>query len=214
MTATDDLTLEDFDSAFLDGPEAHEPDPEQTDEQAQEPNAEFVEEVKESPRAKRYRLKVRKALNFGIKLMAGNPHTVDDAAALLYHGPGISAAIGQLADHDDKVRKVIDFLSDDAIDNPYILAGMAVATFGFQVVRNHEAGLAKGKQVARIKIPFTKRYIPLKFSIRLHFPGIRNVSYEPHYLTSVVFGNPDVQAKLAAQGIKVAWNPNMNGYHR
>lgn len=179
---------------------------------AQSPDADFVEEVKESARAKRYRLKTRHGINFLISGLVQSPGTVPDAAALLYHGPEISKAVGNLADKDDRVRKAIDFLTEDTIDNPYALTVIAFAPLAIQMLRNHEPRSVNVAKPLQIKIPLTKRYLKIPFRIRFSFKWTRNVSYEPAYLTEHIFSNPNVQAALAKRGIRVAW-PTINAQH-
>src|SRR5215469_1046840 len=97
-----------IDPEFLEGETLKDTDPE------------FVEEIKETARAKRYRLKVKKGLNFLMRLTVDKPNTVADAAAIIEYGPQVSKAIGELADSDERVRKIIDFVTDDGIENPYV----------------------------------------------------------------------------------------------
>lgn len=190
------LDAEDIaDSEFVDG------------EDANQPQADFVEEKKETPTAKKYRLKVRHGINFLISGMVQSPGTVPDAAALLYHGPAVSAAIGNLADHDKRIAKAIDFITEDTIDNPYALTAIAVLPLAIQVLRNHEPQTADVAKNVKLKMPFTKRYLTLPIKIRFSFKWTKNVSYEPNYMVEHIFGNPDVQMALAKRGIRVAWPP-------
>lgn len=181
-------------------------------EDANAPESEFVEEKKESATAKKYRLKTRHGINFLITGLVQSPGTVPDAAALLYHGPAISEAVGNLADKDKRVRAAIDFLTEDTIDNPYALTAIAVLPLAIQVLRNHEPSGADVAKNIRIKVPFTKRYMQLPIKIRFSFKWTRNVSYEPNYMVEHVFGNPSVQMALAKRGIHVAW-PTVNARH-
>ena len=201
MTATD-LEFE-FDSEFL-NPDDIDPTAEQVDEEIPDSEpGEFIEESKETARAKKYRLKAKHGLNFLMRAFAGNPRTVSDAAAIVQHGPGISQAVGHLCDTDARARKIVDFITDDGIDNPYVLLGLATIPLVLQTVRNHEQGLEKG---AQLKIPLGRKRrltLPFKFSIKLR--KMRAATYDPDFLTAHVFGNPIVQEAFRKQGIRVAW---------
>lgn len=199
MTATD-LEFE-FDSEFL-APD--DPEPEQAEEELQDVDpSDFIEKQVESARAKKYRIKTKHGLNFLVKIFAGSPRTVSDAAAIIYHGPGVSQAVGHLCDADPKARKFVDFLTEDGIDNPYVLAGLAILPMAIQMLRNHEKGLEKG---ARFSIPIgRKRKITLPFTFRFRLGKMKNVSADPDFLTAHVFGNPAVQEALRAQNIRIAW---------
>lgn len=188
------------DSEFLSGEDANSAD------------ADFVEEKKETATAKKYRLKTRHGINFLITGLVQSPGTVPDAAALLYHGPAVSEAIGNLADKDKRVRAAIDFLTEDTIDNPYALTAIAVLPLAIQMLRNHEPQGANVAKNLRVKVPFTKRYFTLPIKIKFSFKWTKNVSYEPNYMVDHVFGNPNVQMALAKRGIRVAW-PTANAQH-
>jgi len=196
--STDDLR----DSSFTDNQDAQSPSPE------------FVEEEKETARAKKYRLKVRHGINFLITGMVQSPATAPDAAALIYHGPNVSAAIGQLADYDDKVRKMIDFITDDTIDNPYILTAVTLLPLAVQLMRNHESVVEQLPNKFRLRIPFTKRTIKLPVKFKFSLKWSRNISFEPKYLTFNVLGHPGVQENLRKRGINIAWpvNAESNGH--
>jgi hypothetical protein len=180
-----------------------------------EPDVSFVEEVKETPRAKRYRIKAKHGLNFLMAQFAGHPGTVADAAAIIEYGPQVSKAIGELADNDARTRQVIDFLTEDGIDNPYILTVLAIAPMAFQLTRNH----MKSEEITikpGIRIPFTKRRINLPFKFKLNLSIVKKASEEPATLTERIFTNPGIREALAKRDIKVAWQPNYaaNGHKR
>src|SRR5277367_1872242 len=115
-TLTDEFM---FDTEFI---EPDEPEVESIDPELADVPGDFIEEVKETPRAKRYRLKTKHGLNFLMRILAGSEKTVPDAAAIIMHGPAVAKAVGHLCDTDDRARKFVDFVTDDGIDNPYILA--------------------------------------------------------------------------------------------
>jgi hypothetical protein len=199
-----------YDTEFLEPDEEDQPEPDSIDPELRDvSDSDFVEEVKETQRARRYRIKTKHGLNFLIKLFAGNPKTVADAATIIYHGPDVAKAIGHLADTNDSARKFIDFVTDDGIDNPYIITALTVLPMVFQVMRNHEPALEKvGAGGIRLHIPFTKREIrlPIKLRIRL-FRGARELTQAPETLTSHIFSNPAVREALAKQDIRIAWPP-------
>jgi len=198
-----------FDTEFLE-PDA--PDPDAVDPELSDTDPDFIEEVKETARARKYRLKTKHGLNFLFKLFAGNPKTVPDAAAIVMHGPDVAKAVGHLCDTDERARKFVDFVTDDAIDNPYLITALTVLPLVFQVMRNHEPALDKVRTGGvRIRIPFTKRAIHLPFSLRIRlFRGAREMTEAPDTLTAHVFGNPAIREALARQDIHVAW-PSQNG---
>ena len=200
-TAEADYIIGEFDSEFL-APD--EPQPEAVEEEIPDSApGEFVEEVRETARAKKYRVKAKHGLNFLMKVFAGHPKTVADAAAIIQHGPGISQAVGHLCDTDERARKIIDFITDDGIDNPYVLLGLATIPLVLQGIRNHESSLEKG---AQLKIPLgRKRRLTLPFTFSLKLKKMRAATYDPDFLTAHVFGNPIVQDAFRKQGIKVAW---------
>lgn len=210
MTAAPGLEYE-YDGSFLDAEEIADSEFISGND-ANSPDADFVEEKKESAVAKKYRLKTRHGINFLITGLVQSPGTVPDAAALLYHGPAISEAVGDLAEKDKRVRKAIDFLTEDTIDNPYALTAIAVLPLAIQILRNHEPQSANVAKALKIKVPFTKRYFTLPIRIRFSFKWTRNVSYEPNYMVEHVFSNPDVQMALAKRGIRIAW-PTANAQH-
>ncbi len=129
-----------------------------------------------------------------------------DAAALIHHGPGISQAFGMLCDKDDRVRRAIDLITDDGIENPYLIMAATAIPFAFQVMRNHEP---KSDSVTGIpfRIPFTKRRFRIPITLRIRFRAVRNTTYDPGFLAQHVFGNPAIAEALTKQGIKVAWPP-------
>lgn len=192
-------------------------DPTFMDQSAREPDSDFVEEKKETPQARKYRLKVRHGINFLVTAFVQSPGTIPDAAALIYHGPQVSSAIGELADHDKRVAKAIDFITEDTIDNPYALAVVAMIPLLVQVIRNHETVVEQLPGKFKVRIPFTKRYFRLPVRFKFSVKWTKNISYEPSYLTTHVIGNVRVQEHLAKRGVKIAWpnvNAGMNGHSR
>jgi hypothetical protein len=209
MTAIPDLDFGEFDSEFI------LPDPVETDQldpEAPQPDTGFVEEPAETARAKRYRLKVKHGLNFVMRVTAEHPSTVADSAAIIMHGPDVAKAVGNLADHDKRVRAAIDFITDDAIDNPYVLAAITVLPMAFQILRNHEHQLDKEVRPS-IRLPRGRRLTIPFLRFRLRFKLIHQATETPGFITQHVFSNPAIRSALAKQDINLAWSPNMNGRH-
>lgn len=208
---TDGIDLAGATSAYDDflGSDDEEIDPEfvEYDEQLRDIAPDFVEQKKETATARKYRLKAKHGLNFLLNQFVQHPKTVADAAAIIEYGPQVSRAVGELADADKRVARAIDFLTDDGIDNPYILAGFAIVPLAMQVIRNHEQALTKEIK-PHIRIPFTRREIrlPFKFSFKLKF--IKTYTAPPETLTEHVFNNPVIREAFAKRDIKIAWQPN------
>lgn len=194
-----------FDSEFLEPDDTQEPETETIDPELRDIKSEdFIEVQPETARAAKYRKKTKHGLNFLIKVFAGSPRTVSDAAAVIYHGPAIAKSVGHLCDTDERARKFVDFVTEDGIDNPYLLTALTVIPLVIQSVRNHEKALEKGGQLS---IPLGKtRRIRLPFKFRLRLGKLRNATEDPDFLTAHVFSNPGVREALAKQGISVAWN--------
>jgi hypothetical protein len=136
-----------------------------------------------------------------------NPATVPDAAAIIMYGPDVSRSMGDLAAHDIRVRRAIDFISDGA-DNPYFAAVAALAPLALQILRNHEP-VAEVSPVRKIRIPFTKRFFTIKFKIKLG--KLRNMSNDPQEFTAHVLSNEGIVNELQRQGIFVASQSGANG---
>lgn len=210
MADTLNLDFQDLDDFLAPGDEELPPDAGLDDEPAPVPG-DFVAPERETARAKKYRLKVKKGINVLIRATASKPGTVADSAALILHGPDVAKAAGNLADKDDRIRRAIDFLTEDGIDNPYVILGLATLPLLFQVLRNHESTLDKDIRVG-FKVPFTKgRRFQLPFKFKLRFNLIRHTTQPPEYLTDYVMGSPAIQEALAKQDIRVAWRRNGHG---
>lgn len=164
-----------------------------------QPDVDIAASPKRGRIAKQYEKKTKTFLNVGFRMAVSHPATVPDAAALLMLGPDICEKTGDLAAHDVRVRKAIDFLTEGA-DNPYLALGMAIAPLFFQVVRNHEPVMEPATR--GIKVPFTKKRLNLRFGVKLG--KLRNFTNDPNALVSHAFSDPAVKAKLAEQGITIA----------
>jgi hypothetical protein len=185
-----------------------------------EPAPGFVEPSRRPPRAKQYQKKVQKFLNTLMRSAAQHPSTVPDAAAIIMYGPDFCEKLGDLANHDARVRRGVDFIMEGA-ENPYLAFAIAALPMAAQVYRNHQQEMApraivesvkRGRAAAKdqpgrkIRIPFTKRTISVRF--RIHFPSVENFSNEPTALTEYVFGDEKIKAALVKAGIEVA---SLNG---
>lgn len=178
-------------------------EPELTDdmlrEEFTEPKSEFLGKDKRKPYSVQYEKKVKGVLNGIMRGALSNPHTVPDAAAIIMYGPTISETMGDWAASDVRVRKAVDFITSGT-DNPAIAAMFAFAPLILQVLRNHEP--VAEVEPRRIRIPFTKKYIRLRFKVKLG--KLRNMTNDPREFTQWVLSNPKIQEGLAKQGIQFA----------
>lgn len=207
------LTAEELADDFIgEIPEQELPDGEQYD----QPEPGFVTGSKRPPRALQYQRKTQRFLNVVMRSAAQHPSTVPDAAAIIMYGPDFCEKLGDLANHDARVRRGVDFIMEGA-ENPYLAFAIAALPMAAQVYRNHQEAMApraivegvkrgraeaKSRPGRQIRIPFTKRTITVRF--RLHFPSVENFSNEPAALTEYVFGDPNISAALKKAGIEVA----------
>jgi hypothetical protein len=166
--------------------------------------AEFIKRPKTAV-AREYEKKTAAALNSVFRGTAGNPATVVDAATILVFGDGFSAAAGELAQEDERARRVLDFLTTPS--NPWIAFAMVAIPMAAQLMRNHEAeleDLPPVKKVIGIKIPFSKKAISIPLRIKPRLPKrLRSQTSEPAAMLAV-FEHPDVKRALKKRGITVA----------
>jgi len=167
--------------------------------------SEFVEEVPETPRAKKYRKAVTRGLGHLWRPLIQSPDTIQDGAAILLYGPDIAKEAGRFADQNATARKVIDFVTDNT-ESGAIALFAAVSALSLQLLRNHEQALQPS--IRGFRIPGTKRFIQFKLGLRLG--KLQNLSYDPAYLTNRVFSQPELVAKLEKQGMRIAWQSNNN----
>lgn len=153
-----------------------------------------------SERAHAYEEKVSGVLNMVMQMLAGSPATVADAAAFIESGPAFASKMGDLAAHDVRVRKGIDFITAGT-ENPYAAVVLAALPLVSQIIRNHESDVAKPFV---IRIPFTKRTFKPRIKIRLNVAFMRGLTTTPRQLIHRVFGNPETKAALINSGIEVA----------
>jgi hypothetical protein len=189
-------------------------------EEYDEPEPGFVEPSRRPPRAKQYQKKAQRFLNVIMRSAVKHEETLPDAAAIIMYGPDFCEKLGDLANHDARVRRGVDFIMEGA-ENPYLAFAIAALPMAAQVYRNHQQEMApraivesvrRGRAAAKdqpgrkIRIPFTKRTISVRF--RIHFPSVENFSNEPAALTEFVFGDDKIRAALQKAGIEVA---SLNG---
>jgi hypothetical protein len=170
-----------------------------------------------------YRKRANSLLKAGFitSLNAGQYH---DAAAFLEHGPAFAAATGQLADHDAKVRGIIDMLTTPT--NPYGMFVLTTIPLIAQLFRNHEqevrqvpatwrerramrkaTRLAEDTQPPRFTLKILGRTIPVRFRVRVKivgalFKGFRTQTVDPDQLTRKVFSDPDLLKAMERAGIR------------
>ena len=209
---TETFTTEELHEDFLEPGEI----PNQ-DEDASEPDAKFIKDKGRTVRARKYQQSSRTILNTVLRQVIAHESTVPDAAAIIMYGPDFCEKLGDLADHDAKVRRAIDFFMDGA-ENPYLAFAMVGVPFIAQIYRNHENQLqpkvivqnvkarranAKDKPGRKFKL-FGREFT---FRFRFHAPQIENITADPDALANHVFTNPAIVAGLQKAGIeKVAFN--------
>lgn len=162
---------------------------------------EFVKEPKRSRKAKEYENKTADILRFAMQMTVTSERTVTDAAALLTYGSQVAEKVGDLADQDPRVARMIDFINGGT-ENAYLNVAMVAMPLVLQVIRNHEPE----KITAETTKSFTlfRRWtikIPLRFKLRNKF--FRNLTHEPKQLYQATFV-PEVVEALQAQGVNVA----------
>lgn len=165
------------------------------------PQSAITEGTNRPQRARDYEEKVSGILNVAMKATAQSERTITDAAAIISHGPAFASKLGDLADHDPKVRKAVDFITSGT-DNPYAAMMVAAIPLIAQIVRNHET---EAPVKVGIRIPFTKRTFKMPFRLQLRNPLLRSVTQEPKDLASAVFENPAIRSALIKQRTEVAW---------
>jgi hypothetical protein len=174
-------------------------DDEMVDEDYTNPDATFLKTGKRKPYAVQYQNKVKEILTTTWKILITNPPTVPDAAAIIMHGSDLSRAAGDWAASDARVRKAIDFIAGGT-ENPALAFAAAALPMALQMLRNHEPSAEV--EPRRIRIPFTKKHLRIKFRIKLG-KKLRNLTNDPRAFTAHVLSNPEIQAELLKQGIKV-----------
>lgn len=140
-----------------------------------------------------------------------------DAAAIIAYGDAFATAAGNLADEDERARKLLTVITSPG--NPYVGFAIVATSLISQLFRNHqdEAGQIKQgwrdrKKTPRaerpkveIKIPLTKKRIFLRVPFKLKFGGVlTSQSVEPQQLVNGVFSNEKVVKELRKRGINIA----------
>jgi hypothetical protein len=172
----------------------------------------LLEAKERTKRAKEYEGKVKNFLNLCARMSAGNSSTVADSATILAYGPPWASKAGDLADHDERVRRAIDLLASGT-DNPYASFALATIPMFLQFMRNHENAEVKAER--RIRVPFSKRTFRLPFRLRIKLNGrAKNMTMDPNALVNAVFSDPTIRAQFEKDGIQIAYPNNMNGQPR
>lgn len=155
--------------------------------------------------AREYEKKTAAALNSAFRFLAPNPSTVVDAATILVFGDGFSAAAGELAQADEKARRIVDLITTPS--NPYVAFAMAAIPMVAQFARNHETALEEMepvKKVIGVKIPFFKKTISIPLRIKPRLPArLRTQTVDPSAMLAV-FEHPDVKKALKKRGVEVS----------
>lgn len=172
------------------------------DETYDKPDGDFLKSGRRKRGAAEYENKVKGSLNNVMRMCLASQSTVPDAAALIAYGSNFSRAMGDWAADNEMVRKGIDFLAGGT-ESPGAVAIATGLPIVLQILRNHETSAKAEVPVKRIRIPFTKRYLTVKFKIRLG-KRLRNMTNDPQEFTHWVFSNPDIRQALKKQGIQLA----------
>lgn len=172
--------------------------------------------------AQEYEKRIKSALKSGA-IGALRAQDLPDAATILHYGPGFSAALGDVADVNDSVKRMIDIVT--APDNPYIVLAMIALPFAAQFLRNHEetikqipdarrrARRAKKEEPADdrknviLSLPFGRK-LSLRLGFRFHPLAkarllFRVPTHEPQDLVFQVFSDPKLLTALEKQGIHI-----------
>jgi hypothetical protein len=170
--------------------------------------------------AREYERKAAAMLKAGL-VTSVNAQQFPDAAAFLYHGPGVAAAVGTLAEADERARRAIDLIATPA--NPYSMFVMAALPLVAQLIRNHEPEIKQTRETrraqrkarksgelpppegqARIKLPFGWS-VPIRFRFKFNagklLAGFRTQTQPPEKLAYMVFADEKVVNELRKQGI-------------
>jgi len=155
-----------------------------------------------------------------------------DAALCIHHGPNVSATAGALAEHDERVARIVDMIT--APDNPYVAFAVAAVGFAAQFARNHEEELRSIPQAAKegraerrarkraeregltdappsprisVRLPFGRS---VSFGIKLRFRSLRKLgtiwhfqTHDPDELVQQVFSDEKLLKALAKENIHI-----------
>lgn len=167
--------------------------------------------VPKTATAREYEKKAQGILALFLRGTISNPETVADAAAILAFGDDLSKATGELADHSEFARTLIDtFASPDSPYAGFVIAGLPLLA---QIMRNHEKRVTKPVRVKQltVRVPFRKKPVVLNIRLKPSLPRhIRNQTVPPAVCAELVFSNTDLMKTLKRRGIDVAWRPDGN----
>ena len=196
------------------------------------PNFASFVKITRTTRSREYEKKVNSVLK-SVFFASLNNRRIDDAATILDRGPAFALAAGNLADHDERVARVLDMLT--APDNPYVVAAITAIGLVGQLTRNHEdelhnipdavragrrerrarkaaekAGATANGHRVQMRLPFGRT---VSFAVRLRFRSLRNIgkifrlqTQEPSAVVNRVFSDQKLLAALEKQGIVIRVN--------
>jgi hypothetical protein len=176
--------------------------------------------------SREYETRVKAMLKAGV-FGAINLGDLPDAAAIIHYGPDWAAAVGDLADADERIRKGLDMLTTPA--NPYAMFLVASIPLATQLIRNHEKQAQTARLTFRQRRAYRKehpaefaststtfgipvgfgRHINIRFRFRIRNPlkliasSARSQTFEPDGLTVKVFSDAKLRAALEKQGIRI-----------
>jgi len=187
--------------------------------------------IPKTAKAREYEKRMRSLLKAGT-IGAINSGRLVDAATFLHYGPGLAAAVGDLAGADEKAAKAIDMFTSPA--SPALVFAATVLPFLGQMLRNHEDQMREmpssvrefrkmrrqikaqkaeangGPEPAKvsIRVPFTRFHMNFNVRLRWHpfrslMAGVRTQTKEPSALVYQVFTDEKLLAALAKQGISI-----------
>lgn len=185
---------------------------------------EFIKRPKTAT-AREYEKKAQSALNAVMRFCAQSSNTVPDAAAIIAYGDDFAAAVGEVADINKRTRQMIDVVLSP--ESPWLALAIASIPLATQLMRNHEASIAKVQanvrsrpdkatrkaqraeaKASRPKMRFKAmgRQFEITVPVRLKIGFLMSQTTEPDKLADAVFRNEQVVKALKKRGISV------NGY--
>jgi len=184
--------------------------------------------------AREYQRKTAGALNVALRYTAARPSTIPDAAAIIAYGDGLAAATGELAEHNEKTRQMIDLILTP--ESPYLAFLIAALPLATQLFRNHETSLSslpaqfnkenrsRRKAIRQMRkqsstgvsftIPLLRKKIRIPLAFRVNLGFLRGGTLDPDSLSVAVFSNEQVAKALKKRGIEVAWPDVPTREHR
>lgn len=185
---------------------------------------EFIKKPKTAI-AREYEHKTEAALNSVMRLLAQNPKTVPDAAAIIAYGDNFASAVGEVAEINKQTRRMIDLILSP--ESPWLALAIAGIPLATQLLRNHEPAITAKREASRNKPKMTReqrkaaraetkanrpkvtvklfrREIKLSIPFKLKFNFVMSQTLEPQALSDAVFKNEAVLKALKKRGIDVA----------